>query len=467
MRTARLSRTRLAEIRRRLPRGGTLPAADWARRHRAIVTLTWVALGALVAYSALEHTEPLGASVYLVAALALALVATAGRFQPRLRAAAASLALLTLAGLLVRVSRGLTEMHTAYLLVLMVLTLYEAWTPLLLAVGFLLLHDGIVGTLDPHAVIEEGRSWLGPWGAAALYALTAAIAGAIGVLTWRLNEQLRIGLQEGERRHRQIVETANDGIWMLGADGRTNFVNRRMADMLGYTADEMLGKTLFDFMDDEGFAAAAATFAGDRPSDAGQIAVRYRRKDGSPLWVLMSESELMDDELNYAGGLAMVTDVTLMREAERGGPPARGDRGARQRPDRLHARRRDRELEPRRTGAVRLQRGGGGREEHGPPDAPGGRARVRQGGGGRGRAGKTVSFEERELVCKGGEHVLGDTRLSPLRGENGQIVGVSPASTATSASRSARARRGSSSRLPAPAVAAPRDRRPARRRHRP
>ena len=387
--------------------------------------LTWVALGALIAYSALERTELLGASVYLAAAAVLALVATAGRFQPRLRAAAASLALLALAGLLVHVSRGLTEMHTAYLLVVMVLTLYEAWAPLLLAVGFLLLHDGIVGTLDPHAVIEEGRSWLGAWGAAALYALTAAIAGAIGVLTWRLNEQLRVGLQESERRHRQIVETANDGIWMLGADGRTNFVNRRMADMLGYTAGEMLGKTLFDFMDDEGFAAAAATFAGDRPSDAGQIAVRYRRKDGSPLWVLMSESELMDDELNYAGGLAMVTDVTLMREAD---AAARRLAAIVEHANDPIVSTHDDVIVSWNLAAQELF-GYSEEEVVGKSMAllmpPGVAPESVKEVGDAVRAGKTVSFEEREMVCKGGEHVLVSTRLSPLRGENGQIVGVS------------------------------------------
>src|SRR5262249_34206050 len=112
------------------------------------------------------------------------------------------------------------------------------------------------------------------------------------------------------------VETANDGIWMLDAEGRTNFVNARMADMLGYETYEMLGKTMFEFMDDAGFAAAAANFAGERPGSSSQLAVRYRRKDGTPLWVLRSESELMDEELNSAGGLAMVTDVSEMKEAE-------------------------------------------------------------------------------------------------------------------------------------------------------
>jgi PAS domain S-box-containing protein len=122
-------------------------------------------------------------------------------------------------------------------------------------------------------------------------------------------------LRESEELHRRIIETANDGIWMLDAEGQTSFVNRRMAEMLGYQPAEILGKTMFDFMDDEGFAASAQSFGGPELS-SGQIEVRYRRKDGSPLWVLMSESELMDEQLNYAGGLAMVTDVTERKETE-------------------------------------------------------------------------------------------------------------------------------------------------------
>ena len=54
----------------------------------------------------------------------------------------------------------------------------------------------------------------------------------------------REGLEQSERRYREIVETANDGIWMLDARLMTVFVNPRMAEILGYTVDEMSGNSV-------------------------------------------------------------------------------------------------------------------------------------------------------------------------------------------------------------------------------
>jgi PAS domain S-box-containing protein len=425
MRRPRLPRKALAAARRLLPRGGTLPAEDWRRRHTAIVASAWIALCALSLVVALDHPEPLHDSLHLCAAVALALVATTPRFSRRLRAAAASLALLAVCALLVHVWDGPGEMHFAYLLVIMVLTLYEEWQPLLLAGAFPFVYDGLVGSIEPHAVFDVPSGLAHPWLWAGIYAGALCLAGAISVLSWRLHQQLRVSMQEGEQRYRQIVETANDGIWMLGADGRTNFVNKRMADMLGYSEEEMLGRTMFEFMDDEGFAAAAATFAGASPSEAGQIAVRYKRKDGSPLWVLMSESELMDEELNYAGGLMMVTDVTLMREAD----------AAARRLAAIVAHATDPIVST--VDDVIVSWNLAAEELFGyseeevvgqsiavlmPPEQPADSVKRT---GDAVRAGQTVTFEEREMVRKGGERLSVSSRLSPLRGENGEIVGVS------------------------------------------
>ena len=50
-----------------------------------------------------------------------------------------------------------------------------------------------------------------------------------------------------EERYRRIVEAAQEGIWMCDADGRTQFANRRMAEMLGYTAKELQGRAVYEF----------------------------------------------------------------------------------------------------------------------------------------------------------------------------------------------------------------------------
>ena len=58
-------------------------------------------------------------------------------------------------------------------------------------------------------------------------------------------------LRESETEYRQIVDTANEGIWVLGPDTLTTFVNARMAEILGCSSEEMIGRPLTDFMFEE------------------------------------------------------------------------------------------------------------------------------------------------------------------------------------------------------------------------
>ncbi len=58
-------------------------------------------------------------------------------------------------------------------------------------------------------------------------------------------------LRESEERFRRIVDTANEGICAVDGEFRITFVNQRMADMLGYAVDEILGRTTDSFMYEE------------------------------------------------------------------------------------------------------------------------------------------------------------------------------------------------------------------------
>ena len=87
-------------------------------------------------------------------------------------------------------------------------------------------------------------------------ALTEPVASTLQIFAARAAAELeRVrteqALRDSEARYRNIVETAQEGIWQIDADNRTTFVNQKMADMLGYTVEEMHGRPLFDFMDDD------------------------------------------------------------------------------------------------------------------------------------------------------------------------------------------------------------------------
>jgi PAS domain S-box-containing protein len=126
-------------------------------------------------------------------------------------------------------------------------------------------------------------------------------------------------LRASEERYRRIVETASEGIWLLDESDRLAFVNPRIAQWLGYGEDVMRGRPLDDFMDAEEAQrcrAALATQATQVSDDGGQVELRLRRVDGSPMWVSLSTRPIRDDVGNPTGALGMLTDINERRQAE-------------------------------------------------------------------------------------------------------------------------------------------------------
>jgi len=127
-------------------------------------------------------------------------------------------------------------------------------------------------------------------------------------VTSRIQAETR--LKASEKQYRQLLEALQEGIWMIDADARTTFVNPRMAEMLGYTMEEMVGKHLFYFMDEQGIALAEVNLERRQRGIREQHDFEFLRKDGNRLYASLETSPVFDDEGNYAGSLAGVQDIT-------------------------------------------------------------------------------------------------------------------------------------------------------------
>ena len=123
-------------------------------------------------------------------------------------------------------------------------------------------------------------------------------------------------LRESEEKYRCIVETADEGIWILDTESNTTFVNQKMADMLGCTPEEMIGQPLFAFMDAEGIAIAQISLKRRREGIGEQLDFKFRRRDGRDLWAMVSTNSLADKQGRYVGALAMVADITDRKQTE-------------------------------------------------------------------------------------------------------------------------------------------------------
>jgi diguanylate cyclase (GGDEF)-like protein/PAS domain S-box-containing protein len=119
-------------------------------------------------------------------------------------------------------------------------------------------------------------------------------------------------LAASESRYRLIVENANDGIWVLDGEGRTDFVNARICQMLGRAPEELLGRTPAEFADAGGAAALAAGADSGEPS--GYLELAFLHADGTPLWVALSTSRY--DAPWGPVEVHILTDLSQRREME-------------------------------------------------------------------------------------------------------------------------------------------------------
>lgn len=129
-------------------------------------------------------------------------------------------------------------------------------------------------------------------------------------------EERKQMLRQSEERYRRIVQTAEEGILAIDAEARIDFVNPKMAHMLGYCVEDMTGRPVADFLDDEGRAILAEKIKLRRQGIAEQFEFRFPRRDGSDLWTFISTNPIMDADGTYLGALGMFTDITQHRHAE-------------------------------------------------------------------------------------------------------------------------------------------------------
>jgi PAS domain S-box-containing protein len=128
----------------------------------------------------------------------------------------------------------------------------------------------------------------------------------------RIEEALRLS----EEQYRRIVETSAEGIWVINEANQTTFVNQRLPDMLGYTYEEMLGKSIYEFVDEAGKLTIKANLEQRRQGIKDKHDFKFQHKNGHGLWAIVSAVPSFDQQGNYAGTLKMLTDINERKHIE-------------------------------------------------------------------------------------------------------------------------------------------------------
>lgn len=129
-------------------------------------------------------------------------------------------------------------------------------------------------------------------------------------------EQMMATLQSSEERYRRLIEAANEGVWVIYTDGRSNYVNQRMAEMLGYSAEELLERSILDYVEATTRLEAQQHLEQGMQGSRTQGNWRFCRRDGTPLWAIVSTSPILDDSGQRLGTLTVVIDTTQRQQIE-------------------------------------------------------------------------------------------------------------------------------------------------------
>jgi PAS domain S-box-containing protein len=131
-----------------------------------------------------------------------------------------------------------------------------------------------------------------------------------------LQRQLELQRRHHEERYRLIVEASHDGILLVSAEGTILYMNPSLEQMLGYAPDELLGHKSYELVPPEGLQGVKDTIERSRTVPRQDMEVALARKDGSPVWTLVTVTTLNDDQGEQIGRLSIISDLSRLRHAE-------------------------------------------------------------------------------------------------------------------------------------------------------
>lgn len=125
-------------------------------------------------------------------------------------------------------------------------------------------------------------------------------------------------LRESEKRFRDIAEISADWIWEVDSEGCFTFASENVLNLLGFTAEEIIGKTPFDLMPPEEAARVEAEFGAiiARRAAFRDLDHLNLRKDGGLRHVLSSGVPILDDQGILRGYRGLDRDITEKKQAE-------------------------------------------------------------------------------------------------------------------------------------------------------
>lgn len=141
---------------------------------------------------------------------------------------------------------------------------------------------------------------------------------------FRLCEEMReralieSALRDSKEHLRVLLEVSSDWAWEVDAQGCYTYVSPKVSDLLGYSAEEVIGRTPFDLMPAEEAERVAEIFADAvaRRADIHYLENVNRHRDGHLVVLETSGVPIIDAQGVFRGYRGVDRDITARRRTE-------------------------------------------------------------------------------------------------------------------------------------------------------
>ncbi len=170
------------------------------------------------------------------------------------------------------------------------------------------IRDG--GDVSPEALNPRFLAAVVVFVTSTLIALV--LVGAVAHRQLVLARQLRAS----EQKLRRVLDTTQEGFWVIDNEGITREVNAAMCALLGRPAEAIVNRPPFEFADAANADLLRQAAALPLSGRAHEFTVSLMRPDGSPVHCSFSAATMRDENGNRIGAFALVTDIGHIRESQ-------------------------------------------------------------------------------------------------------------------------------------------------------
>ncbi len=119
--------------------------------------------------------------------------------------------------------------------------------------------------------------------------------------------------QEADKDYCLLLESMNEAAGILDAKGFITYVNKIMCELLGYSKNEFIGRSIFDFLDDFNKKLLKAELSLRREGSRASYEIPWTAKDGRKIPTITSPMPIFDDKGHFKGSFATIKDISELK----------------------------------------------------------------------------------------------------------------------------------------------------------